>query len=85
MRLTTAVGKTGREGGAGAGDQWVKSGDWELEDHMIELCCFDFKLKWVKVTMRSITEAILIASYSYIRHTRNCPDSKTDLTTNALT
>ena len=24
-----------------AGDQWVKSGDWELEDHMIELCCFD--------------------------------------------
>ena len=39
-----------------------------MGDHMIELCCFDLKLKWVKIflvltgdallTMRSITEAI---------------------------
>ena len=39
------MGTTGR----GAGDQWVKSGDWELRDHLIEFCCFDSKLKWVKV------------------------------------
>ena len=39
-----AVGKTGR--GAGVGDQWVKSGDWELGDHVSELLCFDSKLKW---------------------------------------
>ena len=25
-----AVGKTGRGVGAGAGDQWVKPGDWEI-------------------------------------------------------
>ena len=25
-----AVGKTGRGAGAGAGDFWIKSGDWEL-------------------------------------------------------
>ena len=30
----TAVGKTGRGGGAGVGDQWVKSGDREVGDHM---------------------------------------------------
>ena len=41
------MGRTGR--GGGAGDQWVKSGDRELGDHMIELCCFDSKLKWMKV------------------------------------
>ena len=42
-----AVGKTGRGGGAGLGDhQWVKSGDWELED---QFCCFYSKLKWAKV------------------------------------
>ena len=46
---TTVVGKTGRGGGVGAGDQWVKSGDWELGDHVNELRCFDSKLKWVKV------------------------------------
>ena len=32
-------------GGEGRGDQWVKSGDWELRDHLIEFCCFDSKLK----------------------------------------
>ena len=30
-----AVDKTGR--GAGVGDQWLKSGDWELGDHVIHL------------------------------------------------
>ena len=40
-----AVGKTGKGGGAGVGDQWVKLGDWELGDHTIELRCFDSKLK----------------------------------------
>ena len=28
------MGKTGRGGEAGVGDQWVKSGDWELGDHV---------------------------------------------------
>ena len=37
----SAVGKTGR--GLGVGDQWVKSGDWELGDHVTTLC-FDYKL-----------------------------------------
>ena len=36
--LITAVGKTGRRAGVGAVDQWVKPGDWELGDHMNELC-----------------------------------------------
>ena len=39
------MGKAGRGGGTGVGDRWVKSGDWELGDHIIELCCFDSKLK----------------------------------------
>ena len=34
-RFTRAVDKTRR----GAADQWVKSGDWELGDYMIEICC----------------------------------------------
>ena len=42
-----AVGKTRR--GVGAEDQWVKPGDWELGDHVNEVCCFDSKLEWVKV------------------------------------
>ena len=65
-----AVGKSGR--GVGAGDRWLKSGDWELGNHIIELRCFDFKLKWVKVCSKFdwrfvindalyITEASLIA------------------------
>ena len=29
------VGKTRR--GVGVGDQWVKAGDWNLEDHLTEL------------------------------------------------
>ena len=33
------MGKAGRGRGAGVGDWWVKSGD------IIELCCFDSKLK----------------------------------------
>ena len=40
-----AVGKTRRRVGEGAGDQWVKLGDWELGDHMSELCYFDSKLE----------------------------------------
>ena len=32
------VGETGRGVGMGAGDQWVKPGDWELGDHVTELC-----------------------------------------------
>ena len=32
----------------GEGDQWVKPGNWELGDHVTELC-FDSKLEWVKV------------------------------------
>ena len=50
MQVAKAVGKTGR--GGGAGDQWVKSGDWELGDHMIELCFFNSKLKWVKISSK---------------------------------
>ena len=42
-----AVDKIGR--GAGVGDQWVKPGDWELGDHVNEVCCFDSKLEWLKV------------------------------------
>ena len=30
-------------------DYWLKPGDWELGDHVNEVCCFDSKLKWVKV------------------------------------
>ena len=37
------VGKTRRGAGMGVGDQWVKLGDWELGDHVTELC-FDYKL-----------------------------------------
>ena len=40
-----AVGKTGKGEEVGAGDWWVKSGDWKLGYHMIELCCFDSKSK----------------------------------------
>ena len=65
--------KPGGEGKLEWEMQWVKSGDWELGDHMIKLCCCDSKLKWVKVciygltgdallTMRSITEPSLITS-----------------------
>ena len=39
----TAVSKTGRKAGVGLEDQWVKLGDWELGDHMTELC-FDYIL-----------------------------------------
>ena len=41
--VITAVGKTRRGVGAGAGDHWIKLGDWELGDHVTELCCFDSK------------------------------------------
>ena len=40
-----------RESGSGSGslgDEWVKPGDWEMGDHVTELCCFDFNLKLVK-------------------------------------
>ena len=46
LAVLLAVGKTRSGGGAGVGDQWVKSVDWELGDHMIEFCYFDSKLKW---------------------------------------
>ena len=47
------MGKTRRGGGAGVGDQWVKLREWELGDHcVIEICCFDSKLKWVKANMQ---------------------------------
>ena len=51
-----AVGKTGRGVGEGAGNQWVKLGDWELGelgDHVSELCYFDSKLE---NTYKSISE-----------------------------
>ena len=38
-----AVGKTGRGAGVEVGDRWVKPGDWELGDHVTELC-FEYKL-----------------------------------------
>ena len=38
-----AVGKTERGAGAGVGDQGINPGDWELRDHVTELC-FDHKL-----------------------------------------
>ena len=41
--VITAVGKTRRGVGAGVVDHWVKLGDWELGDHVTELCCFDSK------------------------------------------
>ena len=41
--VITAVGKTRRGVGAGVVDHWVKPGDWELGDHVTELCCFDSK------------------------------------------
>ena len=44
-----AVGKTGRGGGAGVGDQWVKLGDWELGDHVINIRCFHYKFNWMEV------------------------------------
>ena len=31
---------------------WPRETNWELVDHVIELCCFDFKLKWVKVGLK---------------------------------
>ena len=37
MNNKPAVGKTGK----GTGDQWVKPGDCEMGDHVIELC-FDY-------------------------------------------
>ena len=46
------MGKTGRGGETGVGDQWIKSGNWKLGDHVIEFCCFDSKLKWVKVCLK---------------------------------
>ena len=44
-----AVGKIGRGGGSGVGDQWVKYGDWELVDHVISIRCFHCKLNWMEV------------------------------------
>ena len=29
--------------GVGVGAYWVKPGDWELGDHVNEVCCFDSK------------------------------------------
>ena len=46
------MGKTERGVGMGAGDQWVKPGDWELGDQVNEVCCFDSKLEWVKVCLK---------------------------------
>ena len=31
--------------GGGAGDQWVKSGDWELGDHVTEIFLFRFLIE----------------------------------------
>ena len=45
-------GGAGAGAGAGVGDQWIKSGDWELGDHVIEFCCFNSTLKWVKVCLK---------------------------------
>ena len=56
-RLWVQPGGDGR--GEGAGDQWVKSGDWELGNHMIELCCFDSTLKLVKVCSKFDWRCIL--------------------------
>ena len=73
-----AVGKTGRGGGAVVGDQLVKSGDWELGDHVTELCCFNSKLEWVKadtqlyldyIIYMSILEIVLICTQVPFRQT----------------
>ena len=40
---STVVGKIRRGAGVGMGDQWVKPGDWELGDHVTDLC-FNYKL-----------------------------------------
>ena len=41
------MGKTGR----GVGDYWVKPGDWEMGDHVNEVCSFDSKLQLVKINL----------------------------------
>ena len=46
------MGKTGRGAGTGMGDYWVKLGDWEMGDHVNEVCCFirfQIILEWGKV------------------------------------
>ena len=39
------MGKIGRGVGAGVGDQWVKSGDWELGDDVTEVFLFRFQIE----------------------------------------
>ena len=36
----------------GVGDYRVKPGDWELRNHVNEVCCFNSKLEWVKVCLK---------------------------------
>ena len=43
LRLIWAVGKTRRGAGTGVGGYWVQPEDWELGDHVNEVCCFDSK------------------------------------------
>ena len=58
--IKIVLGKTGREVGAGAGDQWVKPGDgnWEIDRNSLEMpskflrdlhTCFWIQVKpWLK-------------------------------------
>ena len=41
--------------GVGVKDQWVKPGDWELGDHVIELC-FHYKLDLYNRMGKSLLE-----------------------------
>ena len=45
--------------GAGAGDQWVKPGDWELGDHVTEHYYFNSKLRTVGEGLLEVLECIL--------------------------
>ena len=44
--------KTGRGGGVGAGDQWIKPGDWELGDIIMCLIPCDRSVSMVSVTFK---------------------------------
>ena len=52
-----------KPGGEGKRKCVRESKNWELGDHVIKLCCFDYKLKWMEVCSKFDG-----ASSTFVRH-----------------
>ena len=70
-----AVGKTGRRVGAGAGDQWVKPGDWELGDHVTELFVVSIPIVHDAPIPILVSVSVLFWQYRFISVTLQMPDT----------